>query len=433
MSKIIISYNPDDTKAASNRLNDYLVSRFGAGIVTLGVENLITSPANADAVIQNADSLVVMIGNKWAELGAYHNPNDLNRIAIASALKLNKKIFPVLVSGASIPADLPSDISGLASLVGLPFTAQTVNEDANRIAESLIQAAMSAAPPPNKVPMEQPTFMGAVPTPNQPPVQTPFGAPPPYQQPPYNPNQAPSQYGMQPAYIPKPPKPPVEPTSIPMIPDVTRFVRPLFERFGTLPMLLAPSAVFFGIWFFFTSVTTPTRFGDSQALQAIVSALFLALALYAFFYLLSIAIPQLQFKTALVTIVGLPVLTFLFILVDANFLFTALYLIGCGGIVSFGYSQRNRVIPGENEPRLDNQPAITLSLDISGLVSAMWMLWTYSGATDVGNRNFAALVAGAMFGVAFAYVVYNALKDAKPQAMPMQQPPPPYNPPPPMQ
>jgi hypothetical protein len=98
--------------------------------------------------------------------------------------------------------------------------------------------------------------------------------------------------------------------------------------------------------------------------------------------------------------------------------------VGCGGIVSFGYSQRNRVIPGENEPRLDNQPAITLSLDISGLVSAMWMLWTYSGASDIGNRNFAALVAGALFGAAFAYVVYNALKDAKPQsASPIQQPP----------
>ncbi|HRF99072.1 MAG TPA: hypothetical protein PLZ51_27865, partial [Aggregatilineales bacterium] len=67
--------------------------------------------------------------------------------------------------------------------------------------------------------------------------------------------QPPSQYGMQPVVMPKPPKPPkppVEATSIPMLPDVTRFVRPLFERFGTLPMLLAPSAVAFGIWFFLT-------------------------------------------------------------------------------------------------------------------------------------------------------------------------------------
>lgn len=431
MSKIIISYNPDDTNAASKRLSDYLVSRFGVGIVTLGAETLITSPANADSVIQKADSLVVMIGNKWAELGTYHNPDDINRAVIASALRLNKKVFPVFVSGATIPTDLPADISGLANLAGLSFTAQTVNEDANRIAEALIQAAMStSAPPPNKVPMEQPTFMGAVPT-QPPPQQNPFGAPPPYQQPPYNPNQPPSQYGMPPAYVPKPPKPPVEPTAIPMIPDVTRFVRPLFERFGTLPMLVAPSGVFFGIWFFFTSLTVQSGSG----VQGIVSGLFLALALYAFFYLLSIAIPTLQFKTALITIIGLPLLTFLFILVDGNFLFTLLYLVGCGGIVSFSYSQRNRVVPSENEPRLENESAITLSLDISGLVSAMWMLWTYSGASpfDAGNRNFAALVAGALFGVAFAYVVYNALKDAKPQsATPIQQPPP-YNPPPPVQ
>ena len=435
MSKIIISYNQDDTKAASSRLNDYLVSRFGAGIVTLGVETLITSPSSADSVLQNADSLVVMIGNKWAELGAYHNPDDLNRAAVASALKLNKKIIPVLVSNAVIPSDLPADMSGLTTTNGLPFTAQTVNEDANRIAEALIQAAMSAStPPPNKTVMEQPTFMGAVPTPNQPPVQSPFGQPPQYQQqfgaqqpPQYG--QPPSQYGMQPVVMPKPPKPPkppVEATAIPMIPDVTRFVRPLFERFGTLPMLLVPSAVVFGIWFFLTSALATS----DGFVQGLISGLLMVGALYVFFYLLSIVLPKLQLKTALVTIIGLPFLTFLFLLLDSNFLFTLLYLVGCGGLISFGYSDRNRIIPGLEEPRLANNAAITLSFDISGLVSAMWMLVTYSGASSLGNRNLAALVAGAMFGAAFAYVVYHALKDAKPQvSIPPMQSPPPYQPP----
>lgn len=427
MSKVIISYNPDDTKAASSRLNDYLVNRFGADIVTLGVETLINSVASADAVIQNADSLVVMIGKKWKELGSYHNPNDLNRVAINSALRLHKKILPVLVSGATIPDDLPADISALAGLETCPFTAQTVNEDANRIAEILIQAAMGAStPPPNKTMLEQPTFMGTVPTFDQPPMQNPFGQPP--QQFGGQPQQPP-QYGMQPFGAYSAPKPPVEPTSIPMIDDVTRFVRPLFERFGTLVMLLASSGLLFGIWFFMTSVTAPRNFGDSAALQGLVSAVFLGVALYAFFYLLSITIPKLQLKTALVTIIGLPVLTFLFILVDSNFLFTAIYLIGCGGIVAFGYSQRNTIIHGVDEPRLETPTAITLSLDISGLVAAMWMLWTYSGARDIGNRNFAALVAGAFFGVAFAYVMYHGLKDAKPQAPPAYMPPP-HNPPP---
>lgn len=451
MSKIIISYNPDDSKAASSRLNDYLVTRFGAGIVTLGVETLISSPAFADGVIQNADSIVVMIGKKWQELGSYHNSDDLNRVAIASAIRNHKKIFPVLVSGATIPDDLPSDISALTGMETFPFTAATVNDDANRIAEALIQAAMGASTPPaNKTVMEQPTFMGPIPTSDQPPIQNPFGGQPqqPPQQNPFGgqpqqfggqPQQPPQYGGMQPygAYqAPKPPKPPVEPTSIPMIPDVTRFVRPLFDRFGTMVMLLAPSALLFGIWFFMTSVTSPTRFGESRALQGIISGLLLSGALYAFFYLMSIAIPKLQLKTALVTVIGLPLLTFLFILIDKNFLFTALYLLGCGGIVAFGYSQRNTVIKGGEEPRLENSAAITLSLDISGLVSAMWMLWTYSGAGDLGNRNFAALVAGALFGVAFAYVMYHGLKDAKPQPAqaympppPMQQPPP-YNPPP---
>lgn len=445
MSKIIISYNPDDSKAASSRLNDYLVNRFGAGIVTLGVETLISNPASADGVIQNADSIVVMIGKKWQELGSYHNSDDLNRVAIASAIRNHKKVFPVLVSGATIPDDLPSDLSALSGMETFPFTAATVNEDANHIAEALIQAAMGASTPPaNKTVMEQPTFMGPIPTSDQPPIQNPFGGQP--QQPPQyggqpqqfgGQPQQPPQYGGQPgqpygAYqAPKPPKPPVEPTSIPMIPDVTRFVRPLFARFGTMVMLLAPSAVLFAIWFFMTSVI-----GGSEAVRGIISGLFLAAALYGFFYLLSIVIPKLQLTTALVTIIGLPILTFLFIAIDNNFLFTFLYLLGCGGIVAFGYSQRNTIIKGGEEPRLEVPAAITLSLDISGLISAMWMLVTYSGAGfNAGNRNFAALVAGALFGVAFAYVMYNSLKDAKPQpaqtyAPPPMQQPPPYNPPP---
>lgn len=440
MSKIIISYTPDDSKAASSRLNDYLVNRFGAGIVTLGVETLISNPAFADGVIQNIDSLVVMIGKKWHELGSYHNPDDLNRVAIASAIRNHKKVFPVLVSGATIPDDLPSDISALLGMETFPFTAATVNEDANRIAEALIQAAMGAStPPPNKTMMEQPTFMGPIPTTDQPPIQNPFGQPP--QQNPFGQPQPfgdqlnqPPQYGaMQPYGAYRAPKPPVEPTSIPMLPDVTRFVRPLFARFGTMVMLLVPSAVLFGIWFFMTFVIS-----GSEAVRGIVSGLFLAAALYGFFYLLSIVIPKLQLTTALVTIVGLPILTFLFIAIDNNFLFTFLYLLGCGGIVAFGYSQRNTIVKGGEEPRLETPAAITLSLDISGLISAMWMLVTYSGAGfNTGNRNFAALVAGALFGVAFAYVMYNGLKDAKPQPAPsymppppMQQPPP-YNPPPP--
>ncbi|HRF99071.1 MAG TPA: hypothetical protein PLZ51_27860, partial [Aggregatilineales bacterium] len=70
---------------------------------------------------------------------------------------------------------------------------------------------------------------------------------------------------------------------------------------------------------------------------------------------------------------------------------------GCGGLISFGYSDRNRIIPGLEEPRLTKNAAITLSFDISGLVSAMWMLVTYSGpGFSAGNRNFAALVAGAL-------------------------------------
>ncbi|MDZ4671406.1 MAG: hypothetical protein SH821_11090 [Phototrophicales bacterium] len=415
MSKIIISYNPDDTNAASSRLNDYLVSRFGAGIVTLGVDKLITTPASADSVLQNADSLVVMIGTKWESLGAYHSPDDLNRVAIASALKLNKTVIPVLVSGTPIPADLPSDISGLAQLSGLSFTAATVADDSNRIAEALIAAAAQASTPPaNKTVPEQPTFMGQVPVGGNQPPQNPFGQQPPQQMQPY---------GYAPA---KPPKPPVEPTSIPMLGEVTHFVRPLFERFGTLVMLMAPSALLFGIWFFLTSAL---GFSSSQFVTGLVSALWMAFALYVFFYLLSIAIPTLQLKTALITIIGLPVLTFLFILLDNNFLFTLLYLGGCGGLVSFGYSQRNRFIPGMGEPRLEAPAAITLSFDISGLISAMWMLWTYSGSFQAGNRNFAGLVAGALFGAAFAYVVYHALQKGTPQAymppLPTQQPPPP--------
>lgn len=396
MSKIIISYNADDTKSASSRLNDYLSSRFGAGIVTLGTHH-ISDAISAESALSNADSLVIMIGNKWAELGAYQSPEDSDHLAIAAALRLGKLIVPVLVSNAPMPTEstLPPDLHGLAHLNGVPFIAQTVTEDSARIADILA----SVAKPAPSMAGEQPTFMGHTPTPQ--------GDFPP-------PNQAP--LGQQP-YPPPAPKPPVAKTSIPMVDDVTRFVRPLFDRFGTLPSLLVPSAVIFGLWFFLASALSVDR-----AVRGIIAAVLLAGALYLFFYMLSLVLPKITFKTALMVIVSSAILTFLFVALDRLFIFSLVYLLGSGGIFGFAYSQRNTLTASEGEPRLPQHSAIRFALTISGLVSTMWMLYAYSGGFDAGNRNFAALISGAMFGAALAYVVYDALKDAPTQA-PVAPPP----------
>ncbi len=122
MSGIFISYRRIDTIAWAGRLFDYLKKSFGISEVFMDIEGSIPRGADFHQVLRNAldncDCLLALIGPCWINCTRtsgqrrLDDPNDWVRNEIATALRRNIPIFPVLFGNASRPteAELPGDI-----------------------------------------------------------------------------------------------------------------------------------------------------------------------------------------------------------------------------------------------------------------------------------------------------------------------------------
>jgi hypothetical protein len=144
MSGIFISYRREDSAAHAGRLYDRLSTRFGADRVFLGVDDIRPGAAftgEIESQVAASDAMIVVIGKDWltsrnarGEL-RLHDPDDLVRLEVASALRRRLLIIPVLVGGARMPKpeELPVQLKGLAGR-----NAVHIDRDFQRDTESLI-------------------------------------------------------------------------------------------------------------------------------------------------------------------------------------------------------------------------------------------------------------------------------------------------------
>jgi hypothetical protein len=120
-SGIFISYRRDDAAGHAGRLADNLVERFGRNRIFRDIDNIepgedfVTKIENA---VGSCDILLAVIGRTWLSpngSGRLDNPNDFVRLEIATALRRNIRVIPVLVQRASMPKpeDLPDDLDSL--------------------------------------------------------------------------------------------------------------------------------------------------------------------------------------------------------------------------------------------------------------------------------------------------------------------------------
>jgi hypothetical protein len=153
MSRIFINYRRQDSEGYVGRLYDHLAQHFEPGDVFMDVDAI---PPGADFVqvleeaVAACDVFITVIGPLW--LAAADDSNrrrldqwdDFVRIEIASALKQNKLVIPVLVGRARMPspADLPEDIAGLARRNAVEISHQRFNYDVQK----LIGAVKNAVP-----------------------------------------------------------------------------------------------------------------------------------------------------------------------------------------------------------------------------------------------------------------------------------------------
>ncbi len=123
--EIFISYRREDSAGTTGRLYDRLAKTFSRKKLFMDVDERMHGLNFVKVLSDKVEACAVflaVIGPGWVSSTAkdggrrLDNPNDFVRIEVASALRRNIPLIPVLVDGAAMPSaqDLPDDIKELA-------------------------------------------------------------------------------------------------------------------------------------------------------------------------------------------------------------------------------------------------------------------------------------------------------------------------------
>lgn len=145
MSGIFISYRRDDLAGFAGRLADALASVFGADNVFRDIEDIHPGQdfvLTIEQQLKSVDVMLVMIGPAWLTVSRngvrrLDEPDDFVRREIQAGLASGKVVLPVLVDGASMPAekDLPPAIGVLARRQSFVLSDTAWGSDVARLVE----------------------------------------------------------------------------------------------------------------------------------------------------------------------------------------------------------------------------------------------------------------------------------------------------------
>ena len=118
MPGIFISYRRSDSGGHTGRLRDHLSAHFGKALVFQDVD-IGDGEIFADVIdraLKSCDVVLVVIGRDWLGASAsggnrLNNADDWVRLEVATAVRRNIRVIPILVEGATLPARaaLPAD------------------------------------------------------------------------------------------------------------------------------------------------------------------------------------------------------------------------------------------------------------------------------------------------------------------------------------
>ena len=146
--QIFISYRRDDASYPAGRLYDRLSAHFLQNQIFIDVDNLEPGADFVEAIeasVGSCDALIAVIGKRWLissdEEGKRRldSPDDFVRLEIATALKRNIRVIPVLVDGALMPrsSDLPDDLKLLVRRNAVEVSHSRFNADLGRLIAAL--------------------------------------------------------------------------------------------------------------------------------------------------------------------------------------------------------------------------------------------------------------------------------------------------------
>lgn len=145
MARIFLSYRRDDSAGFAGRLADAMEAEFGAGSVFRDVDDIRPGEDFIHAIeshLQQVGVVLVMIGPRWLDADGrrrLEDPGDFVRQEIQAALESGKPLIPLLVGGASMPAEagLPAAIAGLSRRQAVVLTDSNWRGDVERLVASL--------------------------------------------------------------------------------------------------------------------------------------------------------------------------------------------------------------------------------------------------------------------------------------------------------
>ncbi len=147
-TNIFISYRKDDSKWNTQILYDRLTQFFPAKSLFKDF-NTIKAGANyrdsIDTALEKCHVLLVVMGKDWLNITdtdkrrRLENPEDLVRIEIATALKRNIRVIPVLFDNIDMPAavTLPEDLQSLTLRQCISVSETNFDYDIRHLAEAI--------------------------------------------------------------------------------------------------------------------------------------------------------------------------------------------------------------------------------------------------------------------------------------------------------
>jgi MoxR-like ATPase len=146
--RVFLSYRRDDSSSIVGRISDRLQQEFGETNVFKDVDSIpfgVDFVAHLEAEVQKCDVFFAVIGPRWLALDAGQQSrlaaaDDIVRIEIATALRRNIPVVPLLVEGARMPPtdQLPDDVKPLTRRNGITIRQDPdFHADVNRLLKRL--------------------------------------------------------------------------------------------------------------------------------------------------------------------------------------------------------------------------------------------------------------------------------------------------------
>jgi hypothetical protein len=158
VSRIFLSYRRDDSAGHTSRLYDWLSRRFGEDAVFMDIDAIEPGEDFVEVVqrsVGSADALIAVIGRSWLTAvdprsggRRLDDPNDVVRLEVKTALERNIRVIPMLVQGATMPAeiDLPEELAPLARRNALDLDDLHWKDGVDRLIATLTKVLGDGAP-----------------------------------------------------------------------------------------------------------------------------------------------------------------------------------------------------------------------------------------------------------------------------------------------